>query len=163
MRTWANNAVSKCKKMELMPTPHCCLAGQCCIKSAGNGIDTYGKEVLWGTGAVSNGLKIELVPTKIRPTWCVMLASERKYALLMPTLASFSLVINTEKQGKDAAWYMKIASNPCPIQSSIRKREGMIQQVRRDEGFHPDSTRYQYEGVSADLIPGTSQSSVEWL
>lgn len=83
--------------------PHCCLAGQCCIKSAGNGIDTYGKEVLWGTGAVSNGLKIELVPTKIRLTWCAMLASERKYASLMPTLSSLSPVINTEKQGNDTA------------------------------------------------------------
>ena len=28
-------------------------------------------------------------------------------------------VINTERQRNNAAWYMKIAPNPCPIQSSI--------------------------------------------
>ena len=54
-------------------------------------------------GTVSNSWKMNLMATKMALYVEEMLASERKYALMMPTLATRYPVIKKKKRGKDTA------------------------------------------------------------
>ena len=112
---------------------------QCCIKSAGNKIDAYGKWMMRDADAASNGWNSWLMPTKIRFAWCAMLASERKYAWLMPTLASISPVIKMKKWGNDTASPERPGWCSRENQSSIRNSPEMIQPDRRNRERLPDA------------------------
>ena len=117
---WKGNAVSNRKKVYLVPMPHSCLDGQCCIKMA----------------------KIELMPTE--NGWWGMLMLHQMDEILGWCQQKSGLrgARCWHQRGNMPDWCQHWPRFP---QSSTRKRGGMIQQARRDKGRVQDKPSHPHE------------------